>query len=66
VPLAEIHENDGNLNISRYIDTLEPEPPVDVVATLRELRKAEAERDTAAREMDRILAELGYGAKGER
>jgi type I restriction enzyme M protein len=30
VPMTEIQENDYNLNISRYIDTSEPEPRVDI------------------------------------
>jgi type I restriction enzyme M protein len=61
VGLDEIRQNEHNLNLSRYVDTLEPEPPVDVPAALRRLREAEQTRDAAAAEMDRILKELGYG-----
>ncbi|OGQ94910.1 MAG: type I restriction endonuclease subunit M [Deltaproteobacteria bacterium RIFOXYA12_FULL_61_11] len=61
VPLDEVKENDYNLNISRYVDTLEPEEPIDVEAALAALAKAEAERDAAAKRMDKVLRELGYG-----
>jgi type I restriction enzyme M protein len=60
VPVEEIRENDWNLNISRYIDTLEPEEPVDVAAALVELKRLERERDEAAATMDRLIKELGY------
>lgn len=60
VPMAEIAENDFNLNISRYIDTLEPEEPIDVAAVLARLRDAEAKRDEAAARMDALLKEMGY------
>lgn len=60
VPMAEIAENDFNLNISRYIDTLEPEEPIDVAAVLTRLRDAEAKRDAAAARMDALLKEMGY------
>ena len=46
----EIVENDYNLNIPRYVDTFEEEPPVDLVAlnneiksTNQEIKKVEAE-----------------------
>ena len=61
VPLEEIRENDFNLNISRYVDTLVPEEPIDVEAALSDLAKAEADRDAAAKRMDKALRELGYG-----
>ncbi len=60
VLLEEIRENDWNLNISRYIDTLEPEEPMDVAAALKELKRLERERDEAAAKMDRLVKELGY------
>jgi type I restriction enzyme M protein len=60
VALSEIKENDYNLNISRYVDTLEPEAPIDVKAALAELAATEAERDAAAKRMDKALRDLGY------
>ena len=36
-PLAEVRENDYNLNIPRYVDTFEEEAPVDLKQVAREL-----------------------------
>ena len=38
VPLAEIEQNDWNLNISRYVDTSEEEERIDVAEAVRKLR----------------------------
>ena len=58
--MQEIEENDFNLNISRYIDTLEPEKPIDVKAELDKLWAAEKARDEAAARMNALLKEMGY------
>ena len=48
-PLAEIAENDCNLNIPRYVDTFEEEEPVDIDAVAAELQALEgAMQDTDA------------------
>lgn len=60
VDMKEIEENDFNLNISRYIDTLEPEKPIDVQAELSKLWDAEKARDAAAARMNALLKEMGY------
>lgn len=60
VDRKEIEENDFNLNISRYIDTLEPEKPINVKAELDKLWAAEKERDEAAARMNALLKEMGY------
>ena len=39
----EIKENDFNLNIPRYVDTTEPEKPVDVVKVVADIRKNDEE-----------------------
>ncbi|MEQ6166162.1 class I SAM-dependent DNA methyltransferase [Ekhidna sp. MALMAid0563] len=59
VGLDEVKENDYNLNISRYIDTSEPEPEVDLKAVkekLAALDKKEAEID---KKLLAYLEELG-------
>ena len=59
VDKEEIVENDYNLNISRYIDTSEPEPEVDLAAvkhTLSDLERKEAEIDM---KLKAFLDELG-------
>ena len=60
VPLAEIEQNDWNLNISRYVDTSEEEERIDVAEAVRKLRELERERAAAEATMNRYLAELGY------
>lgn len=60
VPMSEIVENDYNLNISRYIDTLEPESPIDVHAELKKLWAAETARNDAEARMNALLKEMGY------
>ncbi len=60
VDFPEIKENDFNLNISRYIDTLEPEKPIDIQAELQKLWSAEKARDDAANRMNALLKEMGY------
>ena len=62
VPLAEIEQNDWNLNISRYVDTAEEEERVDVAEAVSKLRELEFERATTEATMNEYLAELGYEA----
>ena len=60
VPLAEIEQNDWNLNISRYVDTSEEEERIDLAEAVRKLRELEQERAVAEAKMNRYLAQLGY------
>ena len=52
VQMSEVAENEYNLNISRYIDTSEPEPEVDLPA----VRLKIAELESREREIDAKLA----------
>lgn len=61
--LAEIKENDFNLNIPRYVDTFEEEEEIDLVAVRKEREQLKAELVKLETEMDRYLKELDYGAK---
>ena len=61
VPLAEIEQNDWNLNISRYVDTAEEEERIDVADAVRQLRAVERQRKKAEAAVNRFLVELGYG-----
>ena len=47
VDISEIKENDYNLNIARYVQTSEPEPPVDVKKELKVLEKLLIKRNNA-------------------
>ena len=63
VEWSEIEENECNLNIPRYVDTFEPEEPVDVNTALAALDKAEAAKRTADQTLRLLLEEIGYATK---
>ena len=60
VDLKEIRENDHNLNLTRYVQTDPPPPPIDVKAEVAMLTELMAERDKAEKVMVGFLTELGY------
>jgi type I restriction enzyme M protein len=60
VPFSEIKENDYNLNISRYVDTLLEEETIDVAEALKELQRLEAEKQRITAKMNEYMNELGY------
>jgi len=57
--LAEIEENEFNLNIPRYVDTFEPEPEVDIPAVRKEIATLEDELAAVDKELNGYLKELG-------
>mgnify|MGYP003636676829 CR=1 FL=1 len=59
VDLKEIRGNDFNLNISRYIDTSEPEEEVDLKAVRANLLKLESEEKAIDAKLEKFLNELG-------
>ena len=59
VKIAELEENDFNLNITRYVDTFIEEAPVDIQANLRELEALEPELQKLEKQMVVYLKELG-------
>ncbi|PWQ94495.1 type I restriction-modification system subunit M [Leucothrix arctica] len=58
--VAEIQENDYNLNIPRYVDTFEEEAEIDLMAVRSERLALEAELSKLETEMKGYLKELGY------
>ena len=56
---AEIEENDFNLNITRYVDTFEEEPEINISANLEELKKVNVELSKLEKQMDNYLKQLG-------
>lgn len=56
---SEIEENDFNLNITRYVDTFEEEPEIDIQANLKELEKVNVELAKLEKQMDNYLKQLG-------
>jgi type I restriction enzyme M protein len=60
VTLAEVRENDHNLNITRYVQTEAPPDAIDVKAEVAKLAELVAKRDAAEATMMGFLKELGY------
>lgn len=58
--LAEIAENDFNLNIPRYVDTFEEEIEIDLLAVHKEREQLKAELASLEAQMALYLKELGY------
>ncbi len=58
--LAEVQENDYNLNIPRYVDTFEEEEEIDLMAVRSERLALQAELTDLEVEMAGYLKELGY------
>ena len=57
--LAEIKENDFNLNIPRYVDTFEEEAEIDIKAVQEEIDNLENELAQVRKKMAALLKEVG-------
>ncbi|HDQ26874.1 MAG TPA: type I restriction-modification system subunit M, partial [bacterium] len=57
-PVAEIKENDFNLNIPRYVDSFEHEKEIDIKKTEKEIEKVEAELVEVRKEITKKMKEL--------
>ena len=57
--LDEVKENDYNLNIPRYVDTLEEEEPVDITAVARDLKALEIDMQETDEAIAGFCKELG-------
>ncbi len=57
--LSEVAENDYNLNIPRYVDTFEPEQPIDLAEVAAELRKNAEGMAALDKEIAGFCKELG-------
>lgn len=55
---AEIEENEYNLNIPRYVDTFEEEPPVDIDKLSHDMQETDAQIDQLESEIGNMLDEL--------
>lgn len=60
--LAEIVENDFNLNIPRYVDTFVPDPPVDLEAVTRRIEQINIDMRRVDEDLRAFCAELGLEA----
>jgi type I restriction enzyme M protein len=59
VDMAEIEQNDFNLNISRYVSTAQAEQEIDLQAVHGDLKKIEQEIAKAKKRHNAFLVELG-------
>lgn len=59
VPMQEIVANDYNLNISRYVSTVESEAEIDLAVVHRQLKDIEHEISVAKKRHNGFLSELG-------
>ncbi len=57
--LAEIEENDYNLNIPRYVDTFEEEELIDIDEVKQNIANIEAELAEVQAQMKKYMEELG-------
>jgi type I restriction enzyme M protein len=60
--LAEIEENDFNLNIPRYVDTFEEEKEIDIAAVQEDIARVEKELTKTRQRMAMYLKEFGYAS----
>lgn len=58
--LAEIRNNDFNLNLPRYVDTFEEEETIDISATKARIEQIRTELAETERQMAAYLTELGF------
>lgn len=61
VDIAEIKDNDYNLNISRYIDKTVEEKMIDIPSVLIDIERLEVERNQTKSKLFGYLKELGFG-----
>lgn len=60
VDLAEIEENEFNLNLPRYVDTFEPEDVIPLSVALDKLSQARTEANEALRKLDDVMETVRY------
>lgn len=54
----EIEDNGGNLNISRYVDTYEQPPPIDIIAVTKELLEIRRERSVLEEKICKMVSDM--------
>lgn len=58
VDMAEIEENEFNLNIPRYVDTFEPEEEINLRDALNDFKNAQSYEVSILKQIDKLLARL--------
>ncbi|MCH4170772.1 MAG: type I restriction-modification system subunit M [Lactobacillus sp.] len=62
----EIEENNFNLNIPRYVDTFEPEEPIDLDAVFKELAEVDEQIDKSWAEFNEMRKQLVWTDKADK
>ena len=62
IDIDEIKENEFNLNVSRYVDTFEPEPRIEVNDALAAFNDAELKVKRAEHQLRQLLESVGYAS----
>ena len=60
VDIAEVEDNEFNLNVPRYVDTFEPEPRPGVQEALALLAEARSTAERAEADLESLLRDAGY------
>jgi len=60
IDFEEIKENDFNLNVSRYVDILPEEEPIDIHDVLIQIREIKKKREELEEEFEINMRDLGY------
>lgn len=58
--LETVRKNDCNLNISRYVDTSEPEEEIDISAVIADIREIKEKAAVTEAKLNGYLRELGF------
>lgn len=66
VSLEEIKENDYNLNIPRYVDTTEEEPPIDIIKVIQDLTEIDNQINETEKNLLCMLKQLTTADKQKR
>jgi type I restriction enzyme M protein len=60
VSINELEGNEFNLNLGLYVDTSEPEDPIDVQKTINEIIEIKTEQDTLQKKIKKDLENIGF------
>jgi type I restriction enzyme M protein len=60
VGFDEVKKNRFNLNVSRYVDTIQPEEPIDVGTAWSELKQKQKQREIVTERLESFLEDVGY------
>ncbi|GMQ56430.1 type I restriction-modification system subunit M [Vallitalea sediminicola] len=60
IDIDTIKKNEYNLNISRYVDTTEPDPEIDINAVAKRISERETKLEKSRNQINEFMCELGF------